>query len=115
MNIQRGRDLGLPPYIEWRRHCKLSVPQTFQDIFQYIDKESLDIISTLYSTVGNIDLSTGALAEVLIKDSLVRPTADFIIADQFLRLQQGGRYWYETPERPQAFSPIQLSEIRLTT
>uniref|UniRef100_A0A914DCU9 Peroxidase n=1 Tax=Acrobeloides nanus TaxID=290746 RepID=A0A914DCU9_9BILA len=32
INIQRGRDHGLPPYIKFRRLCGLSTPRTFDDV-----------------------------------------------------------------------------------
>lgn len=58
---------------------------------------------------------TGALAEIPLEGGLVGPTVTCIVTDQFLRLKFGDRYWYETPEKPQAFSPEQLAEIRKTT
>ncbi|KHJ83753.1 animal hem peroxidase, partial [Oesophagostomum dentatum] len=32
LNIQRGRDHGLPGYVEYRRFCNLSVPETWEDL-----------------------------------------------------------------------------------
>lgn len=115
LNIQRGRDHGLPSYTAWRRVCGLSVPNSFADMAQYVDKESLERISLLYKHVDDIDLYTGALAEIPIDGSLLGLTANCIIVDQFLRLKQGDRYWYENPMAPQAFTPHQLTELRRST
>jgi len=32
LNVQRGRDHGLPFYADWRQYCNLSRPETFEDL-----------------------------------------------------------------------------------
>lgn len=54
--------------------------------------------------VDDIDFYTGGLAERPIQDGLVGPTFACVIADQFLRLKRGDRFWYETNEKPMAFA-----------
>jgi len=48
LNIQRGRDHGLPTYTAWRAHCGLSRPQNFSDMRNYIDSVSLEKMTQLY-------------------------------------------------------------------
>ncbi|KAK7580575.1 hypothetical protein V9T40_001204 [Parthenolecanium corni] len=115
LNIQRGRDHGLQTYVEFRKYCNLSSVQTYDDLKGIFDDESLESVSSLYKTVRDIDLYTGGLSEIPIAGGLLGPTLTCLIADQFYRLKYGDRFWYETYEKPQAFTPEQLDEIRKTS
>lgn len=55
LNIQRGRDHALPGYNEWRRHCKLAVAETFDDLHQEIQSKTLrDKLQQLYGHPSNL-------------------------------------------------------------
>ncbi|EFN79179.1 peroxidase [Harpegnathos saltator] len=112
LNIQRGRDHGLPGYIMWREYCGLGKAQSFDDLERYLDRQALQQISILYESVDDVDLYTGALAEMPESGSLVGPTFACLIIDQFVHLQKGDRYWYEFAEQPYAFTEDQLEELR---
>ncbi|XP_071556227.1 salivary peroxidase/catechol oxidase [Temnothorax nylanderi] len=112
LNIQRGRDHGLPGYPMWREHCDLGKVGNFSDLEGHLDPQSLEQISMLYETVDDVDLYTGALAEIPESDSLIGPTFTCLILDQFARLQKGDRFWYEFAEQPYPFTEGQLVEIR---
>ncbi|KAJ2940746.1 hypothetical protein O0L34_g14857 [Tuta absoluta] len=114
LNIQRGRDHGLPSYPAWREHCGLSRPRNFSDLVEIFDEQSMTRICTIYKNVDDIDLYTGALAEDP-KGRLLGPTLTCLIADQFLRLKVGDRFWYETNDPEVGFTLEQLTEIRKTT
>ncbi|XP_049692491.2 chorion peroxidase [Helicoverpa armigera] len=114
LNIQRGRDHGLPPYPEWREHCGLSRPKNFSDLNDIFDASSLGRICKIYNSVDDIDLYTGALAEDP-KGRLLGPTLTCLIADQFMRIKVGDRFWYESSDETVAFTMEQLTEIRKTT
>nr|XP_050852111.1 uncharacterized protein LOC127064706 isoform X1 [Vespula vulgaris]XP_050852112.1 uncharacterized protein LOC127064706 isoform X1 [Vespula vulgaris] len=112
LNIQRGRDHGLPGYTKWREYCNLGKPESFSDLIDHMDPEALDAISKLYESVYDIDLYTGALAEIPKTGGIVGPTFTCLIADQFVRLQKGDRYWYEMPDQSHSFTEEQLQELR---
>lgn len=48
LNIQRGRDHGLPAYPVYRRHCKLPPVDTWEQMAQAVDKDSLKSIREIY-------------------------------------------------------------------
>lgn len=48
LNIQRGRDHGLPGYTIWREHCGLFRPRTFEQLAGVIDDDSLNYINNIY-------------------------------------------------------------------
>ncbi|XP_047984630.1 peroxidase-like [Leguminivora glycinivorella] len=114
LNIQRGRDHGLPPYPAWREHCGFKRPRSFGELRGVLNEVSWTRISTIYSHVDDIDLYTGALAEEP-NGRLLGPTLTCLIADQFLRIKVGDRFWYETEDESAGFTIEQLTEIRKTT
>lgn len=112
LNIQRGRDHGLPGYTKWREYCRLEVPNSFNDLKNYMDTNSVDNIRSIYATVNDIDLYTGALSEIPINGSILGPTITCLLLDQFVRIKFGDRFWYENKN---VFTPEQLNEIKKTT
>ncbi|XP_054015508.1 uncharacterized protein LOC128896281 isoform X1 [Hylaeus anthracinus] len=115
LNIQRGRDHGLPGYTRWREYCGLGKPESFSDLEGHVDPQTLRDMSALYESVHDVDLYTGALAELPKPGGIVGPTFSCLIADQFVRLQKGDRFWYEVADRPHSFSADQLQELRKTS
>ncbi|XP_076481143.1 uncharacterized protein LOC117157238 isoform X3 [Bombus vancouverensis nearcticus] len=115
LNIQRGRDHGLPGYIKWREYCGLGKIKSFSDLEGHLDPQALQEISSLYGSIYDIDLYTGALAELPRAGGIVGPTFTCLIADQFVRLQKGDRFWYEMPGQPHSFTEDQLTELRKTS
>jgi hypothetical protein len=51
LNIQRGRDHGLPGYIAWRERCGLVRPRNFSDMSDFVDEISLEKMAELYRQV----------------------------------------------------------------
>lgn len=48
LNIQRGRDHGIPAYYEWRKHCHLSPTDTWEKMANVIDEDSLASMRKIY-------------------------------------------------------------------
>ncbi|KAI5635442.1 peroxidase domain-containing protein [Phthorimaea operculella] len=112
INIQRGRDHGVPPYTSWREPCGLSGIRAFQDLFRVMPARVVRKLQTLYRSVDDIDLFTGGMAERPVVGGLVGPTFACIIAQQFSNLRKGDRFWYENGGFDSSFTPAQLQQIR---
>uniref|UniRef100_A0A1B6C2W3 Chorion peroxidase n=1 Tax=Clastoptera arizonana TaxID=38151 RepID=A0A1B6C2W3_9HEMI len=93
LNVQRGRDHGLPSYPEWREFCGLSKPETFDDLEGVVDQGSLDKMKSIYKSVNDVDMYTGALSEIPIEGGMLGATVTCLISDQFKRLKDGDSYW----------------------
>jgi hypothetical protein len=93
MNIQRGRDHGLPDYNRARQYLKLPAFSNFNDITD--DPEIAQILSELYTSVNDMDLWVGGLVEKKMNGSSVGETFDKLLFKTFLRLRDGDRFWYE--------------------
>ncbi|GMT22833.1 hypothetical protein PFISCL1PPCAC_14130, partial [Pristionchus fissidentatus] len=113
LNIQRGRDHGLPGYAEYRRFCNLSVPVNWVDMEPIVkDADVVSKLRTLYGHPANIDVWVGGITERRHSEGLVGPLFACIIAEQFKRAREGDRFWYENPG---VFTPLQLQQIKKST
>ncbi|XP_042870127.1 chorion peroxidase-like isoform X2 [Penaeus japonicus] len=115
LNIQRGRDHGLPPYTEWRRACGLPPVSSFADLIQIMSPSVVEGFENLYPNVDEIDLFPAGLGEKAVPDGLLGPTFTCIIAHQFAKLKRGDRFWYENRSQPKPFTEEQLASIREIT
>ncbi|KAG5866644.1 hypothetical protein JTB14_025149 [Gonioctena quinquepunctata] len=115
LNIQRGRDHGLPGYSSWREHCGLKKPRNFEDLKDDVHPEALHNMQTIYRNIDDVDLYSGALSEIPLEGSILGPTITCTILDQFYRIKHGDRFWYENSQAPQAFTLEQLNELRKTS
>ncbi|CAI4233067.1 unnamed protein product [Auanema sp. JU1783] len=110
LNIQRSRDHALPGYIEYRRWCNLSAPETWEELSkEVVDSTARAKLQKLYGHPANIDLWVGGVLEKRLPDALMGPTFACIIGDQFRRLRDGDRFWYENDG---VFTKEQLQQIR---
>ncbi len=94
LNIQRGRDHGLPSYNDVRQHFGRSRAQSFDDITP--SGEVRMRLSQVYASVDDVDAWVGLLAEPRADRALVGRTLQRILADQFARSRDGDRFWYES-------------------
>jgi hypothetical protein len=93
LNIQRGRDHGLADYNTTRAAYGLPKVTSFAQITSNPTLQAE--LQQLYGNVNNIDLWVGGLAEDHVPGSSVGPLFERIIADQFARIRNGDRLWYE--------------------
>ena len=93
LNIQRGRDHGLPDYNTIRHELGLEKITTFSDLTD--DPIIQDCLKQLYGNVDNIDVWVGGLIETHKYDSMLGELFHKIIKEQFERIRDGDRFWYE--------------------
>ena len=43
LNVQRGRDHGLPPYLEWRKICGLPRITSWQELAAVVEKPNVSV------------------------------------------------------------------------
>ncbi|MGJ8639354.1 MAG: peroxidase family protein [Opitutaceae bacterium] len=93
LNIQRGRDHGLPGFNQVRVDFGLRPYRGFRDISR--DRSITDELSSIYDSVNQIDPWIGLLSEDHVRGAMVGETLQVILSDQFQRLRDGDRFWYE--------------------
>ena len=91
LNIQRGRDHGLPGYNAFRELCGLQRVKTFDLLTDLIPVKLVERLKLLYTHVDDIDLFVGGISEISEVESLLGPTFRCLVGDQFARLQRGDR------------------------
>ncbi|KAK2704787.1 hypothetical protein QYM36_016995 [Artemia franciscana] len=104
LNTQRGRDHGLPGYIQYRSVCGLPSVRTFEDLIGTIPAATAQALSRIYRHVDDIDLFIGGISEIAAPGSLLGPTFTCIVADQFARLRAGDRFFYDIGNQLHSFS-----------
>lgn len=116
LNIQRGRDHGLPGYNVARVAYGLPAAQSFADVSWEPAVQAA--LEAAYGDIDLLDLWVGGLAEDHVPGAMVGETFQAIIADQFRRLRDGDRYWYENdpyflanPELLEAVRATSLSDV----
>jgi len=103
LNIQRARDHGLPHYNQIREDFGLSPIQTFEEISSYAPIRKR--LEAAYGSVDDMDGWIAFLAEDPVPGAIVGQTVLVILKDQFERLRDGDRFWYES------YLPTELVEL----
>ena len=105
INVQRGRDHGIPPYIKYKNYCeqKYKVQAKFRN-----NEETISRIKLVYGDVSKLDLFIGGILEEPVNDGLLGPTFSCIIGEQFKNLREGDRLFYS---HEGVFTKDQLKEL----
>ncbi|XP_008060853.1 dual oxidase 2 [Carlito syrichta] len=111
-SIQHGRDMGLPSYSQALLALGLEIPRNWSDLNPNVDLQVLEAIATLYNQdLSRLELLPGGLLE---SHGNPGPLFSTIVLDQFVRLRDGDRYWFENTKNG-LFSKKEIEEIRNTT
>lgn len=116
-NLQRGRDHGLPDYNQARIDYGLEPRTSFAQISSDPSvvaalEAAYDAANTGvngYDAINNIDVFSAAISEDHIAGGSVGELLQVVLVDQFTRLRDGDRFYYEN-----VFSGSTLREIQNT-
>ncbi|KAM9854893.1 dual oxidase 1 [Aulostomus maculatus] len=113
--VQRGRDFGLRSYTEVRKALNMHPVKTFEDINPELNRTNpqlLHKIAELYNRdISKLELFPGGLLEALDSPGLVFSA---IILDQFERIRNGDRFWFENKQNG-LFTDEEMGMIRNVT
>ncbi|NXU54274.1 PERT peroxidase, partial [Turnix velox] len=110
LNLQRGRDHGLPGYNHWREFCGLPKLETQADLNTVITNHNVtEKIMGLYHNPSNIDVWLGGLVEDFLPDARTGPLFACIIGKQMKALRDGDRFWWENDN---VFTEAQKHELK---
>jgi len=109
INIMRSRERGIPDYNTIREDFGLDKVKDFNDITT--NTELAKNLKFLYGNVENIDAYVGLLAEDHLNNSIFGTLLSTIMEDQFYRLREGDRFYFENDP---AFSDKEIEEIKNT-
>ncbi len=100
LNIQRGRDHGLPSYDAFRHHCGLRrLGRGWQRRPDELSEEYWTKLRDVYDSPQDIDLYVGAVGEANVAGGVVGPTFACLIGEQFSRMKKGDRFFYTHTRR----------------
>lgn len=108
LNIQRGRDHGIPTWNEAREALGLARIESFDD--PSLRDGTGAKLASVYQSVDDVDLWVGGLSEKPVQGGLIGDTFRAIVIDQFERTRGGDRFWYEN-----LYSGAALRELKRTT
>uniref|UniRef100_A0A158P6F3 peroxidase n=1 Tax=Angiostrongylus cantonensis TaxID=6313 RepID=A0A158P6F3_ANGCA len=110
LNIQRGRDHAVPSYNTMRTFCGLPKARKFDEFSDMILDRNLRMgLSRSYNTTDDVDFYVGSMLEDPVIGGLVGTTLSCVIGEQFKRVRDGDRFYFENPG---VFTPDQRVEIR---
>ncbi|REL34503.1 peroxidase family protein [Thalassotalea euphylliae] len=114
LNIQRGRDHGVPSYNDMRDVFGLERVTSFNEITS--NPELAAALAQTYETVDDIDLFTGGLAEDPLSEvgSQMGELFRAMHIRQFEAFRDGDRFWYQrylSPEELRLVEGTTLAEV----
>ena len=105
INLQRGREHGLPDFNSVRKNLspdkygnKLKPHSDFYDLSS--NPEVSQNFEHIYGDINDIDLFLGLLAEDHFEDGSFGETISAVVLQQFGRLRDGDRFWYQNYIKP---------------
>ena len=117
INMQRGRDHGIPGYVKFVRACGGPYITSFHapNLLNLMPQVQIDRLASVYKSVVDVDIFAGAISESPVRGSQFGFTFTCILLEQFNNSRSGDRFWYETNDPVVGFKIDQLDAIRKVT
>lgn len=115
ININRGRDHGVPGYVYYLEYCTGNEIKSWKDLTQFIPEERVGQLKSVYRHYRDIDLFVGGLSETESLGSILGPTFACLNGIQFHHWKYGDRFYFEHGGEAGSFTLEQLNNIRQTT
>lgn len=114
INLNRGRERGLPDYNTIRQEFGLSPVNSFDEMTG--DPLMNLTLENIYHDIDNVDPWVGFLSENHMSDALFGETAMTILKKQFTDIRDGDRFYYEndvilTPEEKTWIKNTRLADV----
>jgi hypothetical protein len=109
LNIQRGRDHGIASYNELREAYGLPRVGSLSSISS--DPVVRQRLMDTYETADDVDAWVGGLAEDHVSNGLVGPLVAAVLKDQFVRVRDGDRFYYEAYLPPSAIDWVKRQRL----
>lgn len=110
ININRGRERGLPDYNRIRKDLGLPAIKAYEEISN--DVEIAKHLEQIYSSIDDIDPWVGMLSEDYMPDAMFGSTIMTVIEGQFQQLRDGDRFYFEVDDN---FTQDEIEKIKKTT
>lgn len=107
INVERGRELGLPGYNDAREGFGLSRVTRFSQAF---DADAASRLGSVYFTPDEVDLFAGVICERAQGRAHTGPLATAIIHRQIEDLRNADRFWYAN-----ILTPAEVREVESYT
>lgn len=112
ININRGRERGLPNYNDIRTYFGLPRLNSFAELTSDIDASIL--LSGVYDSIDEVDAWVGLVSEDPLNGTIFGQLLTLILEDQFIRLRDGDRYFYLNDPYFAQEKQIEISQTRLS-
>ena len=109
INIQRGRDHGLPDFNTMRTAIGLDPISDFSEMTS--NEELAQQFRDVYGTPDNADPWLAMISEDQLPGTMVGETMSAYLVDQFERLRTGDRFYFENALEPELAAEIKATRL----
>lgn len=109
IDMMRGRDFGVPPYIDFFTTCGLAAIKSWSNLKKYFSDRNFQLLKDIYEDFEDIDLLVGVMLERKScgQNGVIGACT---VGELFARHKTGNRFFYSFKDSPYPFSVGERSE-----